>query len=110
MGGMKKNLRGSRVKREFFSVGAVSGHAMPLPRTPPPKPATVIIVNRRRLFEPFVSDFFKARKAGARGRHELKKKRAGLALKESFYSWRRFRPCYALAPHAATKTGHGNNH
>ena len=35
---LKKNARVSREKR-VFTVGAASGHAMPSPRTPPPKPA-----------------------------------------------------------------------
>jgi len=36
--------------------------------------------------------------------------RAGLARKESFSSWRRFRPCHVCAAYAATKTGQGHNH
>jgi len=31
VGGMRKKTRGSLMKREYFSVGAVSGHAMPSP-------------------------------------------------------------------------------
>jgi hypothetical protein len=43
-GDENKNARVSREKR-VFTVGAVSGHAMPSPRTLPPKPARVIIMN-----------------------------------------------------------------
>ena len=41
----------------------------------------------------------------------MKKKTRGSRMKRDFfYSWRRFRPRHALAPHAATETGQGHNY
>ena len=41
----------------------------------------------------------------------MKKNPRGSRMKRYFfYSWRRFRPCHALAPHAATETGQGHNY